>query len=77
MGWKCFFYNSTTELQQAQQHLIELGFHCIETADFIDYQLRCYIYNILTLVFLRGEFCLTNLRFTKKNSGCMEYLIKR
>lgn len=66
-GWNCFFYNTTKDLLNAQLLLIELGEHCVSIVDKIDYGLRGYIYNILTLLFLRGEFCIENLRFKKSS----------
>jgi len=68
---KSFFYNSLKDLFKSQLHLLELGTHCVQFADVADYQLRCYYYNILTLLFLRGEFNIENIRFKESLNGEM------
>ena len=68
---KSFFYKSAKDLILAQLQLLELGFHCVQVADFADYQLRSYYYNILTALFLRGEFNLENVRFKKNVEGSL------
>ena len=67
METTCFFYETTTDLVKAQLILIELGNHLVDNADLVEFEYRSYYYNLITLLFVRGEFALENFRHPKKS----------
>ncbi len=66
---KSFFYETTRDLMKAQQILLDVAGHFVENADFVDFEYRSYYYNVMTLLFLRGEFSMENLRL-RRTQNC-------
>jgi len=54
-------YKKESDLICAQEALIEMGFHCLLCADYIDYDLRGMYYDILIQIIFRGEMNLGSM----------------
>ena len=39
-----YIYGNEQELMEAQGHLIELGLHCLEFSEFVDFDFREFYY---------------------------------
>lgn len=42
-----FIFSNESELIKTQATLIELGKHCLQFSEYVDFELREYYYNIL------------------------------
>lgn len=60
-----FKYSDELDLIRGQQALIELGFHCLMFAENVRYEYKRDYYEILTLIFERGELKITNLALSQ------------
>lgn len=56
---------------KAQEILVELGVHCLSFVDFIDFNLKAHYFEILNLIFHRGELDLAQAGFLHKESESM------
>ena len=50
-----YLYPSEEELIKTQKNLIELGMHCLQFSEYVDFDEREYYYHILQLLYKRGE----------------------
>ena len=50
-----YIYSNENELMQAQRILIELGLHCLDLAEYVQFDFRELYYNILCFILKRSE----------------------
>ncbi len=62
-----FIYASEYDLMEAQRHLIELGLHCLEFSEFVDFDMREYYYQTLCHILKRSELDLGQIGFSSLN----------
>ena len=62
-----FIYPNEQDLIDAQRHMIELGLHCLEFAEFVDFDAREYYYNTLCHILKRSELDLGQIGFSTAN----------
>jgi len=74
---KCFFYETTRDLMKAQKILLDVANHFVQNCDLVDFEYRSYYYNVMTLLFLRGEFSIENLRIRRSKDGNFYNLSKK
>ncbi len=43
--------------------------HFVDNADFVDFEYRSYYYSIMSLLFLRGEFSMENMKMRKHQNS--------
>jgi len=64
-----FMYHDEKEMIKAQQGLIELGLHCLQFADYVDFDLREYYYNVLCQIYKRSELDLGQIGFSNQDEA--------
>lgn len=70
-----YYYNSQNDLIKAQKEFIEYGWHCVNFADYVNYDLKKHYYSILTNLFKRGELELGQVGFFGKDSAAGSMVI--
>lgn len=64
-----YIYSNEQELIFAQKELIDLGMHCLEFAEFVDFQEKEYYYQALCQIFKRSELDLGQIGFSTINQA--------
>jgi hypothetical protein len=64
----CFVYKNAASGVRSQEIFVELALHCLKFVDFIDQDLKENYYEIMSLVFHRGELDLDQVGFAKSES---------
>lgn len=62
----CFIYENVASGIKGQEILVDLGVHCLSFVDFVDYNLKGHYFEILNLIFHRGELDLGQVGFIGK-----------